>query len=172
MSLVSYSEAVVQIEILGAKVYLGCRSLEKAKRAVEDIQRETGISADRMPIIRLDLASLKSVREFVKQFRQSKWRLYGQNRCSFLSLQKDMLCALVTGLVSENLLQADFIFQWLLAEYGSTVWLSCLLTYFYLLQLTLPWEYFGCFSLDGFHAFWFRWLHSNVGISNYNLLKT
>lgn len=68
-------ETVKDLAQRGAKVYLGCRSLEKAKHAVEDIQRETGIGADRMPIIHLDLASLKSVREFVKQFRQKENKL-------------------------------------------------------------------------------------------------
>jgi len=55
----------------GAKVYLACRTLARAQQAAQDIQKETGASADKLPIILLDLGSLKSVREFVKEFRKS-----------------------------------------------------------------------------------------------------
>lgn len=73
----------------GAKVYLACRSLDRAQHAAQDIQKETGAIADKLPIIRLDLGSLKSVREFVTEFRKSMltYILY-----SFKCIQDDLFC--------------------------------------------------------------------------------
>jgi len=56
----------------GAKVYLACRSLEKAQHAVDDIVNQTGISSSQLPILQLDLNSLKSVRSFASSFKRSK----------------------------------------------------------------------------------------------------
>lgn len=59
----------------GAKVYIGCRSLQRANQAIRDIQKETGVIGDKLSVILLDLASLKSVREFVKEFKTKETRL-------------------------------------------------------------------------------------------------
>jgi len=56
----------------GAKVYVACRSVVKAQLAVEDIVKQTGIDSSQLPIMQLDLASLKSVRSFAASFKQSE----------------------------------------------------------------------------------------------------
>jgi len=53
-------------------VYMACRSLARAQEAVNDIVAETGIRSDQLPILQLDLNSLKSVRSFAAEFKQSK----------------------------------------------------------------------------------------------------
>lgn len=55
----------------GAKVYIGCRSRQRALQAIKDIQEETGATDDNLLLIILDLGSLKSVREFVTEFASS-----------------------------------------------------------------------------------------------------
>lgn len=52
----------------GAKVYIGCRSRNRALQAIKDIQKETGATDDNILLIILDLGSLRSVREFVIEF--------------------------------------------------------------------------------------------------------
>ena len=47
------------------RVIMACRNLEKTKKAAQDV----GISPDSYTIIHLDLASLDSVHQFVKDFR-------------------------------------------------------------------------------------------------------
>lgn len=44
----------------GARVIILCRSLEKAEEAARDIETDTG---NKVEVVKLDLASLKSVRE-------------------------------------------------------------------------------------------------------------
>ena len=51
---------------------MACRSLEKAHRAVEEIKNATGVDDDRVPIMQLDLSSLKSVYKFASEFKQSE----------------------------------------------------------------------------------------------------
>ena len=51
----------------GHHVVMACRDLEKAKR----MAAEVGIPDDSYTVMKLDLASLDSVREFVKTFRES-----------------------------------------------------------------------------------------------------
>lgn len=58
--------------LAGAKIYFACRSRSRAEQAIRAIQKETGVPDDRLSIILLDLASLKSVREFVREFTSSK----------------------------------------------------------------------------------------------------
>jgi Dehydrogenases with different specificities (related to short-chain alcohol dehydrogenases) len=52
----------------GAKVVMACRSMEKARNAKKEIKEKVG-TAD-LEIMELDLASLKSVRSFVENFKQ------------------------------------------------------------------------------------------------------
>lgn len=57
----------------GARVVLACRNKEKAEAAVYDIRRETGNSS--VIFMHLDLASLKSVRNFAETFLKTEPRL-------------------------------------------------------------------------------------------------
>ena len=60
-------ETALQLSLRGAKIYIACRDLNKANEAIDDIKKtnpEANVSA-----LALDLSSLKSVREFVKEFR-------------------------------------------------------------------------------------------------------
>lgn len=52
-------------------MYIGCRSRSRAIEAIKDIQKETGATDENLLLIILDLASLKSVREFVQEFTSS-----------------------------------------------------------------------------------------------------
>ena len=51
----------------GWHVVMACRNLEKA----EKVAKEVGMSSDSYSIIHLELSSLKSVRQFVKEFRET-----------------------------------------------------------------------------------------------------
>ena len=53
-------ETALDLAKKGARVILLCRSLEKAKKAVEDIKKQ--VAAAQLTVHQLDLASLKSVR--------------------------------------------------------------------------------------------------------------
>ncbi|XP_072317827.1 dehydrogenase/reductase SDR family member 13-like [Eucyclogobius newberryi] len=57
----------------GARVIMACRSRERGEAAAEDVRRESG-SSDVL-FAPLDLASLKSVRDFAENFLQSEPRL-------------------------------------------------------------------------------------------------
>jgi len=56
----------------GAKVYIACRSLDRAHNAAEDIRSRTGVNESQLQIIQLDLNSLQSVRDFAAEFKTSK----------------------------------------------------------------------------------------------------
>lgn len=57
----------------GAKVILGCRDLVKGKQACDEIIRTTGNK--QVEVRMLDLCSLKSVRDFAKNFIETEQRL-------------------------------------------------------------------------------------------------
>ena len=57
----------------GARVIMACRDLEKAKAAQTEVVKESG-SSD-VVVKKLDLASLKSVREFAEQIKSEESRL-------------------------------------------------------------------------------------------------
>ncbi|XP_055625680.1 retinol dehydrogenase 12-like [Toxorhynchites rutilus septentrionalis] len=57
----------------GGKVYIACRSLEKATQAKEDIIAETGQT--NIHVRELDLTSMESVRSFAKRFLEEEPRL-------------------------------------------------------------------------------------------------
>jgi len=56
----------------GGKVYLACRSVERARLAVEEIRKATGVSENQLVVLQLDLGSLDSIRNFAKEFKHSK----------------------------------------------------------------------------------------------------
>ena len=51
--------------IKNAKVYMACRSRQRAKEAIEDLKRQTGKEAI---FLELDLAHLKSIKASVESF--------------------------------------------------------------------------------------------------------
>lgn len=57
----------------GGKVYIACRSLEKANQARKDLMAETG--STEIHVRQLDLSSLDSVREFAAKFLKEEQRL-------------------------------------------------------------------------------------------------
>jgi len=57
----------------GAKVIMACRNVEKAKKAADEIKKEIP-SAD-LVVMKLDLSSMKSVREFSKRILAEQTRL-------------------------------------------------------------------------------------------------
>lgn len=63
----------VELAKRGAKVYLACRSEEKAMEAIKEI-KESSKSAT-VYFMKLDLASLASVREFSKKFHETENKL-------------------------------------------------------------------------------------------------
>jgi NAD(P)-dependent dehydrogenase (short-subunit alcohol dehydrogenase family) len=68
-------ETALDLAKRGGKVYLACRSLEKARQAVDDIRRSASIDSERLLAMHLDLSSLDSVRSFVKDFHQKEKQL-------------------------------------------------------------------------------------------------
>ncbi len=71
----------------GWHVVMACRNLEKAEKAAQQV----GISKDNYSIIHLDLASLESVRQFVKDFRATGKSLDALvcNAAVYLPLEKE-----------------------------------------------------------------------------------
>lgn len=66
-------EATKAIAMLGAKVYMACRSLDSAELAKIEIVRETG--NPNVFVKHLDLASVDSIQKFAESFRQQESRL-------------------------------------------------------------------------------------------------
>ena len=62
--------------IVGAsRVYLACRSVERGEAAAAEIERRvpSGNLGDRLPVLHLDLSSIKSVKNFVQEFKKRKY---------------------------------------------------------------------------------------------------
>lgn len=57
----------------GARVIMACRSLDRGREALQDITSTTG--SDKVVLMKCDLASYKSVREFCDQVKQREQRL-------------------------------------------------------------------------------------------------
>jgi NAD(P)-dependent dehydrogenase (short-subunit alcohol dehydrogenase family) len=57
----------------GAKVIMACRNMDKGKQAVAEIKKENA-NAD-VSVMKLDLSSMKSVREFARKFQSEQTRL-------------------------------------------------------------------------------------------------
>ena len=60
----------------GAKVYMACRSLERARVAAQEMKQKTGVDDSRLIVMQLDLSSLSSVRSFASTFKTSTFRIY------------------------------------------------------------------------------------------------
>ena len=52
---------------------MACRSLERGKKAAKDVIKETGVSEHQLAVMTLDLSSLKSIQNFVEEFKKSKF---------------------------------------------------------------------------------------------------
>ena len=55
---------------LGATVIMACRDVEKGKLAKTELMNYYKIKEERMKVMLLDLASFKSIREFVANFKK------------------------------------------------------------------------------------------------------
>ena len=60
-------------------MYVACRSMDRAQRAVDEIVNQTGVSPGQLPILPLNLASFKSIRSFAASFKESKHLIYFVN---------------------------------------------------------------------------------------------
>ena len=66
-------ETVIDLAKRGATVIMACRNLDKSKAAVERAKKESG--SNDIILMRLNLSSLKSVREFAEEFLSKYSRL-------------------------------------------------------------------------------------------------
>ena len=66
-------ETAIDLAKRGGKIYIACRDKTRGESALVDIRRESG--SDKVYFLQLDLASLKSVREFSKKFHQLESKL-------------------------------------------------------------------------------------------------
>lgn len=67
-------ETALNLARRGAKIYIACRDMKKAQLALEEIRERTG-SRD-VYVMKLDLASCKSIREFVTEYRKKEDKLH------------------------------------------------------------------------------------------------
>lgn len=51
-----------------AKVYIACRSAEKARTAVEDLKSATGKTDDDLKVLSMDLSNLRTIKPAVDEF--------------------------------------------------------------------------------------------------------
>lgn len=67
-------ETIIDLAKRGATVIMACRNLDKSKAAIERAKKESSGSND-IILMRLNLSSLKSVREFAEEFLSKYSRL-------------------------------------------------------------------------------------------------
>ena len=72
----SINQSINHVIYVGARVVLACRNAARGEEARQDISNETGSSE--VVFISLDLSSLKSIRAFVQEFKQSMLINYSQ----------------------------------------------------------------------------------------------
>lgn len=83
----------------GAEIVLACRDLRKANEAAEEISKETG---NKVATIKLDLASLNSIREAAKELnaRLPHINILINNAGQFVKF----LCACISGSSKKGIL--------------------------------------------------------------------
>jgi len=59
------------LDVAGGKVYMACRSLERARVTADEIKLSTGVDDSRLIVMHLDVSSLSSVRSFANSFKTS-----------------------------------------------------------------------------------------------------
>ena len=68
---------------------MACRSVVKGEAASAQIEARTGLPASqRAPVLKLDLSSLTSVRNFVSEFKQREYTIKDQFTLRNKSIQK------------------------------------------------------------------------------------
>ena len=64
---------------------MACRSLKKAQDAVKEIEQDsTGVKVGHLVVMELNMASLKSIRKFVEDFKSSNLFTVQNNETLFL----------------------------------------------------------------------------------------
>ena len=53
----------------GAKVYIACRSEQRAREAIEKLKTDTGKTDEDVSFLQLDLASLDAVKKAAEEFK-------------------------------------------------------------------------------------------------------
>lgn len=66
-------ETAISLAKRGGKIYIACRDKARGERAVEDIRKDSG--SDKVYFLPLDLANLKSIRDFSQRFHQLETKL-------------------------------------------------------------------------------------------------
>lgn len=66
-------ETAIDLAKRGGKIYIACRDKIRGESALVDIRKESG--SDKVYFLQLDLASLKSIRDFSKKFHQLESKL-------------------------------------------------------------------------------------------------
>lgn len=69
-------ETAKNLALRGAKVIMACRDQKKANDARDDLLNITGLSEDKIKVMRMDLASFKSIRNFVEEFNKAEDKLH------------------------------------------------------------------------------------------------
>lgn len=67
-------ENAIDLAKRGGKIYIACRDIQRGEEALKEIRKVSG--SDNVHFLQLDLASLESVREFVKKFRALEEHLH------------------------------------------------------------------------------------------------
>ncbi|KAF7368945.1 NAD(P)-binding protein [Mycena venus] len=94
-----------------AKVYLGARSPEKAKEAIDDLKSQTGKQAE---FLELDLADLHSVKRAAQEFNQKETQLhvlFNSGGVMLINVRVDNLFSPYSCRQSNNLLPKSTIFN-------------------------------------------------------------
>jgi hypothetical protein len=58
--------------LVGGKVYIASRSIERGVEAANDIKSTTGADDSKVNVLQLNLASFQSIRKFSEEFHKSK----------------------------------------------------------------------------------------------------
>ena len=64
-------ETARSLALHGAHVVMACRNMESARACQQTIQKER--SSVKVEVMKLDLASLKSVKEFTDAYKEKEW---------------------------------------------------------------------------------------------------
>jgi NAD(P)-dependent dehydrogenase (short-subunit alcohol dehydrogenase family) len=66
-------ETAIDLAQRGGKVYLACRDIQRGSDALIEVKERS--QSDNAYLMKLDLASLESIREFSKEYHQNKFFL-------------------------------------------------------------------------------------------------
>ncbi|CAD5116720.1 DgyrCDS5578 [Dimorphilus gyrociliatus] len=69
-------ETAKNMALRGARVYMACRNLNKANAARDDLLNITGLPADKIKVMQMDLSSFRSIRNFVTEFHKVEEKLH------------------------------------------------------------------------------------------------